>query len=52
MNPLVAVEENAREYPQKYHWNITTALTAETAQTKLSADFLLASPEYRKARPG
>lgn len=50
MYPLVAVDENAKEYPQKYHWNIPTALLAETAQINDRADFLLAKPEYRKAR--
>lgn len=49
MNPFVAVDENAKEYPQKNHWNITTALLAETAQINERADFLLARPEYKKA---
>lgn len=34
MKPLVADGENARVYPQKYHWKMTTALLAATAQIK------------------
>ena len=32
MKPLVAEGEKASVYPQKYHWKITTALLADTAQ--------------------
>ena len=52
MNPLVPWLENAKEYPQKYHWNVTTADEARTAQINESADFRRASPEYRNPRPG
>lgn len=45
MNPLVAVGEKASEYPHKYHWNIQTALLAETIHIKDKADFLLERPE-------
>lgn len=34
MNPLVAVGEKANVYPQKYHWKMTTALLANTAQMR------------------
>jgi hypothetical protein len=49
MKPLVAVDENAREYPQKNHWNIATEDAQETAQIKDRADFRLARPEYKNA---
>lgn len=52
MKPLLAVGEKAREYPHRYHWNIQTALLAETAHIRDRADFLLERPEYRKAKPG
>ena len=45
MKPLVAVGENARENPQKYHWKMTTALLAQTAQINERADFRRAKPE-------
>ena len=34
INPLDADVENANEYPQKYHWNMTMALLAATAQMR------------------
>lgn len=52
MKPLVAVGLKAKEYPQKYHWNVMTVPAAIQAQIMLNADFLLASPEYKKPRPG
>ena len=36
MNPLVAVEEKASEYPQKNHWKTVTALLADTAHIKVT----------------
>jgi len=52
MNPLVAVALNANEYPQKYHWKVITEKEAIHAQMSDSADFRLASPEYKKPSPG
>jgi len=52
MNPLVPVDEKAREYPQKYHWKVMTEKEAMHAQIIESADFRRASPEYRKPIPG
>lgn len=34
MKPLVAVDEKAKEYPQKNHWKMTTALLADTAHIR------------------
>lgn len=45
MNPEVPLDENAREYPQKYHCIVTTEKEAIAAQIIDSADFLRASPE-------
>jgi hypothetical protein len=42
----------AKEYPQKYHWNVITEHDAMQAQIMLNADFLLARPEYKNPRPG
>lgn len=50
MNPFVAVDENAREYPQKNHWNMTTAFEAETRNISVNALFRRAKPEYKNAR--
>lgn len=50
MNPFVADEENASEYPQIYHCNMTTALHTETAQINERADFLRTKPPYKKAK--
>jgi hypothetical protein len=52
MYPLVAVFEKAREYPQKYHWNVTTTDDPTHAQMRDSADLRRAKPEYKKPRPG
>ena len=59
MNPDVPVAENAREYPQKYHWKVTTENEVIAAQImesadlrRASADLRRASPEYRKPIPG
>ena len=52
MNPLVALELNASEYPQKYHWNTIIEKEAIHAQIIDKADFRRASPEYRKPSPG
>ena len=52
MNPFVAEELKAREYPQKYHWKTMMEKEAIQAQIMDSADFLRARPEYRKPRPG
>ena len=49
IKPLVAVDENDREYPQQNHCKITVAFDAETAQINDRADFRLARPEYKNA---
>jgi len=45
MKPLVAVLLRANEYPQKYHWNMTTLNDIIQTHIKDRADFLRASPE-------
>jgi hypothetical protein len=45
MKPLVPYWLKAREYPQKYHWNVMTEQDAIQAQIKERADFLRARPE-------
>ena len=52
MKPFVEYWLNANEYPQKYHWNVMTDNEPIVAHIILNADFLRASPEYRKPRPG
>lgn len=52
MNPFVALDDRASEYPQKYHWNVTTAEDPIHAQMRDRADLRRARPEYRKPRPG
>lgn len=52
MKPFVAYWLNANEYPQRYHWKVMMEQDAMQAQIMLSADFLRASPEYRKPSPG
>lgn len=52
MKPLVALEENASEYPQKYHWKVTTRDDPTQAQISDRADLRRAKPEYRNPRPG
>jgi len=48
--PLLAVDENAREYPNKSHWAMTTALEQDTTQINDMADFRLARPAYKNAK--
>jgi len=45
MKPFVAVGLSAREYPQKYHWKMTTLNDIMTTQMSERADFLRARPE-------
>lgn len=45
MKPLVALEEKASEYPQKYHWNVTTREDPTQAQISDRADLRRARPE-------
>jgi hypothetical protein len=52
INPFVAEEESDKEYPQKYHWKVTTADDPTHAQMRESADFRRAKPEYRNPSPG
>jgi hypothetical protein len=52
MNPFVAVELKASEYPQKYHWKTMIEKEPMHAQIMDNADFLLASPEYKNPSPG
>ena len=52
MKPFEAVGENVNEYPQKYHWKLMMLPAAMQAHIIERADFLRASPEYRKPRPG
>jgi hypothetical protein len=52
MKLLVAVVLNAKEYPQKYHWNVMTVDENMQAHIIDKADFLLARPEYKKPSPG
>jgi hypothetical protein len=52
INPFVAEELNAKEYPQKYHWKTIIEKLPMQAQIIDSADFLRANPEYKNPRPG
>jgi len=45
INPFVAEELNASEYPQKYHWKTIIENEAIHAQIIERADFLRAKPE-------
>lgn len=45
IKPLVALEEKASEYPQKYHWNVTTREDPTQAQMSDRADLRRARPE-------
>ena len=49
LHSLNAVVENAREYPQKYHWKMTTPLAAATAQIMDNAFLRRDKPEYKNA---
>lgn len=52
MNPFVADELKASEYPQRYHWKTIIEKEAIQAQIMDKADFRRARPEYRNPRPG
>lgn len=52
MKLVDALVLNANEYPQRYHWKVIIVDEAMHAHIKESADLRLASPEYRKPRPG
>jgi hypothetical protein len=45
IKPLVPYWLKAREYPQKYHWKVTTLHEAIQAHIMDRADFLRARPE-------
>jgi hypothetical protein len=45
MKPFVAVGLKAKEYPQKYHWNVITEREDMQAMIMERADFLRARPE-------
>jgi hypothetical protein len=52
INPFVALELNASEYPQKYHWKTIIENDPIHAHIIESADLRRANPEYRNPRPG
>jgi hypothetical protein len=49
IKPLVAVVENAKEYPSISHCTIHTAFDAETTQINDRADLRLTRPAYKNA---